>query len=102
MKLCHRCGKPVDLSAGLQRTDGCLVCHSDLKCCLNCRFFDPSAANQCREPQVDPVLEKDRANFCELFQFREVSTLTSSGMGGGAQSEKDRAKAAFDSLFKKS
>lgn len=76
------------------------MCHSDLKCCLNCRFFDPSSANQCREPQVDPVLEKDRANFCELFQYREVSALSAPGMGG-SQSEKDRAKAAFDSLFKK-
>jgi hypothetical protein len=50
---------------------------------------------------VDPVLEKDRANFCELFQFREVSALGQPGMGG-AQSEKERAKSAFDSLFKKS
>lgn len=100
MKVCHRCGREVNLASGLQRTDGCPVCLSDLKCCLNCRFFDPSAANQCREPQVDPVLEKDRANFCELFQYRESSPLTSPGMGG-AHSDKDRAKAAFESLFKK-
>jgi len=100
MKLCHRCGREVQLTHGLQRTDSCPICHSDLKCCLNCRFFDPHMSNQCREPQVDPVLEKDKANFCELFQYREASTLGMPGMGG-AQSEKDRAKAAFDSLFKK-
>lgn len=100
MKLCHRCGREVNLASGLQRTDSCPVCLSDLKCCLNCRFFDPHLSNQCREPQVDPVLEKDRANFCELFQYRETSSLSVPGMGG-AQSEKDRAKAAFDSLFKK-
>ncbi len=86
--------------AELQRTDSCTICHSDLKCCLNCRFFDPSLANQCREPQVEPVLEKDRANFCEFFQFREVSPLGAPGQGG-SQSEKERARAAFDGLFKK-
>jgi hypothetical protein len=100
MKLCHRCGREVQLTSGLQRTDSCAICHSDLKCCLNCRFFDPHMSNQCREPQVDPVLDKDKANFCELFQYREVSMLSNPGMGG-AQSEKERAKAAFDSLFKK-
>ena len=102
MKLCHRCGREVKLEAGLQRTDGCPVCHSDLKCCLNCRFHDPGAANQCREPQVDPVLEKDRANFCELFQYRETSAVGLPGTGASPQSEKDRARAAFDGLFKKS
>jgi hypothetical protein len=100
MKLCHRCGREVRLTAALQRTDGCETCHSDLKCCLNCRFFDPSHSNQCREPQVDPVLYKDKANFCEFFQYREVSALSMPGMGG-AQAEKDSARAAFDSLFKK-
>jgi hypothetical protein len=100
VKLCHRCGREIQLTSGLQRTDSCPVCHSDLKCCLNCRFFDPHAANQCREPQVDPVLDKDKANFCELFQYREVSSLGLPGHGG-AQSEKDRARSAFDSLFKK-
>jgi hypothetical protein len=100
MKLCHRCGREVRLASALQRTDSCLICHSDLKVCLNCRFFDPGMSNQCREPQVEPVLEKDKANFCEFFQYREASPLSPPG-AGGAQGEKERAKAAFDSLFKK-
>jgi hypothetical protein len=101
MKICHRCGREVRLTSGLQRTDPCPVCHSDLKCCLNCRFFDPGYSNQCREPQVEPVLEKDKANFCELFQFRETSAIGQPAASGGAQAEKDRARAAFESLFGK-
>jgi hypothetical protein len=100
MKQCHRCGREVHLPAGIQRTDACPICHSDLKCCLNCRFFDPSAANQCREPQIDPVLEKDKANFCEFFQFLQVSPLSQSG-ANSSQSEKENAKAAFEALFGK-
>ena len=85
---------------GLQRTDGCPGCHSDLKVCLNCRFFDPAFNNQCREPQAEWQNEKAKANFCEFFEFREVSPLTQPGLGG-AQSSETRARAAFDALFGK-
>jgi len=100
MKTCHHCGREVKLLAELQRTDGCPFCYSDLKCCLNCRFFDPGAPNQCREPMVEPVVEKAKANFCEFFVFTETSALSHPGMGG-TQSDKDRARSAFDSLFKR-
>jgi hypothetical protein len=100
MKVCHRCGREIQLLAAVTRTDSCPYCRSDLKCCLNCRFFDPGAHNQCREPQAEWCPEKDKANFCEFFEFREVSAAGRPGMGG-AQSDRDRAKAAFDSLFRK-
>lgn len=100
MKLCHRCGREVRLLAELQRTDSCPYCRSDLKCCLNCRFFDPAANNQCREPQAEWCPEKEKANFCEYFEFRATSALGLPGLGG-AQSERDRARTAFDGLFKK-
>jgi hypothetical protein len=100
MKVCHHCGGEVHLSSALQRTDSCTVCLSDLKCCLNCRFFDPSSNNQCREPQAEWCPDKEKANFCEFFEFLETSPLGRPGMGG-AHSEKDRARSAFDSLFRK-
>ena len=100
MKTCHHCGREIQLLSALQRTDSCPYCRSDLKCCLNCRFFDPAVNNQCREPQAEWTPEKEKANFCEFFDFREVSASGQPGMGG-AQSEQDRARSAFDSLFKK-
>ena len=99
MKLCHRCGHEVQLLAELQRTDSCGHCLSDLKCCLNCRFFDPAMNNQCREPQAEWCPDKEKANFCEFFEFLEVAGRAP-GLGG-AGSEKDRARTAFDSLFRK-
>jgi hypothetical protein len=100
MKICHHCGREVQLLSELQRTDSCRYCYSDLKCCLNCRFHDPGANNQCREPQAEWCPDKVKANFCELFEFLEVSALGVPG-AGGAQSDTERARSAFDSLFKR-
>jgi hypothetical protein len=100
MKTCHRCGREIRLLAKLGRTDGCPYCSSDLKCCQNCRFFDPGANNQCREPQAEWCPEKEKANFCEFFEFREVSPLSQPGMGG-TKSSQAGARLAFDHLFTK-
>jgi hypothetical protein len=100
MKTCHRCGREIRLLSKLVRTDSCPYCSSDLKCCLNCRFFDPGANNQCREPQAEWCPNKDKANFCEFFEFRGVSAVGQPGMGG-AQSSQASARVAFDTLFKK-
>jgi hypothetical protein len=97
MKVCHHCGREVKLLTALQRTDSCATCLSDLKCCLNCRFFDPAASHECREPQADWVTEKTRANFCEFFEFRETTRLSEKGSQESAQSARD----AFFNLFGK-
>ena len=85
MRVCHHCGRELQLfSAKVERTAGCPYCHSDLKVCLNCRLHDPGANNQCREPQAEWQTDKDKANFCEFFEFREISLLTQPGHGRGA------------------
>ena len=99
MKVCHHCNREVQLLAELQRTDGCPHCHSDLKCCLNCRFHDPGASNQCREPQAEWCPEKAKANFCEFFEYRQTSAIGRPGGMGGASA--DQARSAFDALFRK-
>jgi len=95
MKSCHRCGRELRIGVEVARTDSCPHCYSDLKCCLNCRLHDPGAHNQCREPQAEWQTDKDKANFCEFFDFREISSL---GQPGG-RSGPDDARAAFDALF---
>ncbi len=99
MKTCHHCGREVSLLSALGRTDSCPNCTADLKCCLNCRFFDRGANNQCREPQAEWCPEKSKANFCEFFEFREISRLTARGVSV-AQSSEGQARRAFDQLFK--
>ena len=93
MKSCHFCGTALALGASVARTDSCPKCFSDLKCCKNCRFFDPSRNNQCREPQAEWTPEKEKANFCEFFEIRDS--------GVAAQGGKADARTAFDALFKK-
>jgi len=100
MRVCHHCGKELTLLSGIQRTDSCPFCISDLKCCLNCRFYDRGVSHECREPQADWVVEKARANFCEFFEFRDASAPGNAGSGGQGASA-DKARAAFDSLFRK-
>ncbi len=97
MKVCHRCGHTLSIEGRPRRTDSCPSCASDLKCCLNCRFFDPGANNQCAEPQAEWCPEKDKANFCEFFELREVAGGSSLP---GARAGKDDARDAFAKLFK--
>lgn len=77
------------------RRDECHKCRADVHVCKNCAHYDPKAYNECREPQADVVQEKERSNFCDYFTPR---------MGGveSGVSAADKAKAAFEALFKKS
>lgn len=94
--VCHACGREVRVLGKLGRTAECTECGADLHCCRNCRFFDTSAPNQCREPIAEPVRDKAAANFCDYFEVNNKIALTSRG---GASSQE--AKKAFESLFKK-
>jgi hypothetical protein len=91
---CHHCGRAIQLETAIQRTDSCPSCYSDLKCCLNCTFYDPGRNNQCADPAAEWVPEKDKANFCEFFTVRQPRAAP----GAAA---KATARSAFDSLFKK-
>ncbi len=94
MKSCHFCSHELLPAQSVARTDSCPHCLSDLKCCKNCRFFDLGFNNQCREPQAEWTPDKEKANFCEFFEFRETGA-------GATASSKANARSAFDSLFKK-
>lgn len=69
MPYCFHCKKELGASGTPGRGDGCPSCGSDVKVCLNCRFYDTSAYNECREPSAERVVDKAKANFCEFFEF---------------------------------
>jgi hypothetical protein len=94
MVFCHACGKANDTGERVGRRDSCRFCGADLHVCLNCRHYDPSAYNECRETQADRVLEKDRSNFCDYFAPGEEPAKTPARQA-------DPAKAKLDALFKK-
>jgi len=90
---CYSCGAANEFPGALGRRDHCSQCGSELRCCLQCRLHQPDASPECREPSAEVPRDRDRGNFCEFF---------SAGPGRRRQaSEADRAKAAFEALFKK-
>ncbi len=91
MKRCHKCGAAIDLEK-VSRRDECHACGADLHVCLNCSLYDQGRANQCFEPQVEPVKEKDRSNYCDYFQFKEE---------GKKKSGKEEADRLWKELFRK-
>jgi len=74
----------LTLDRKITRRETCPSCGWDLHVCLNCRFFDLGVYNQCREPQAERVLDKERSNFCDYFVYREEST-TGAHTGGAAR-----------------
>jgi hypothetical protein len=94
MKKCHRCLKELEIRVPVGRKDVCPACGFDLRCCLNCAFHAAGAYNDCKEPQAERVIEKERSNFCDYFVFRDAAAGLRGKDGG------DSAKAKLQSLFK--
>jgi hypothetical protein len=65
--VCHACSADAELEDPIGRSTRCARCGAELRCCLNCRFYDLSSYNECAEPNAERILEKDRANFCDYF-----------------------------------
>jgi len=92
MRTCHHCKTKIAPDFFIGRQGQCPSCGADLHCCLNCSFYDASIYNECREIQAERVLEKNRANFCDFFQYKKAISS-----GGLSTSAKDK----LESLFKK-
>lgn len=94
MPRCFFCGAEVEiLDRKVGRLDECESCGRDLHACFQCRLYDRSYHNQCRESQAQYVTDKERSNFCEFFEF-----------GRDAEGDKKTAadaKRKLDELFRK-
>jgi hypothetical protein len=92
---CGKCGTKLDSSL-LQpgRRDTCPRCGAELHACVHCRHYDETVAKECKEPFAEVPLDKESANFCDLFQI-----------GDGAQRDqgpsRDALLSAAEALFKK-
>lgn len=94
MKICHVCKKEIAVGLKAGRREACPSCGADLRCCLNCLFYDPAVSKQCRETVAELVREKEKANFCDYFVF--VEDRVAAQDAGGA-----KARKALDDLFRK-
>jgi hypothetical protein len=94
MKKCHKCIKGLEIKIPVGRREICPFCGSDLHCCLNCDHYNIGVYNDCREPQAERVIEKDRSNFCDFFIFRDSERI------GKEKDSGVSVKAKMESLFK--
>ena len=111
---CYNCS--TLLIEGFDFRAPCPKCGAALHCCKQCAHFEPSTRFQCLKPITVRIAVKDQANECGLFNprvtvARDVTHPSSpigpaAGNGGGAGMPEPRnasdARAAFDSLFRKS
>ena len=93
---CQICGRTPVTVGVIGRHHVCEDCGADLHACRQCEFYDPYAANQCREPSADKVADKDAGNFCDFFRL-------SSGEPSGKPAEDPAAEARrrLEDLFRK-
>ncbi|MCE2485776.1 MAG: hypothetical protein J4F42_09720 [Desulfurellaceae bacterium] len=93
---CHQCGVEIHVVERVGRRDSCPGCEADLRCCLNCVFYDPHVSNACREPNVEPVRDKDVANFCDYFSLGNPAARPAAEPSQAAD-----ARAHLEALFAK-
>ena len=83
---CWKCGASLaELSLPFGRIDRCRQCGADLHACKLCALYDPRAYQQCREPTVEEVRDKERANFCD--HYKPVAGAFKGGSSGAADVE---------------
>jgi len=95
MKACSLCKSQVDVGRDISRRETCGNCGGDLHICLNCRFHSETAHNRCIETKAEQQRHRDKANFCDYFQYREGG-----GSGAGESDAKTEARNQLDDLFK--
>ena len=92
---CFGCNVGIELTADgrVGFRESCDHCGADLHICKNCRFYDPSAYNECRESSAERVTDSERANRCDWFSPAASGTERAAHPGKNLE--------ALDALFKK-
>jgi hypothetical protein len=91
--ICHHCQHEWGFEPPISRNESCPKCLKDAKVCLNCRFYERAAHNECRETEAEYVRDKEAGNYCSYFSPREGVLQKSE--------EKSQIQLELDKLFKK-
>ena len=112
MRVCFACGAKIANRNRVPFKELCPECEAYLHCCRNCRLYSPDVQNQCLSNTTEAVADRERANFCDEFHFKEIedpNQREDKGSKGpkGAKPEPRRAPAKalsarekFEQLFK--
>lgn len=92
MRICHNCGTVIDDKLEIFRSTECPSCRKELKICKNCRFYSPGSKWDCHETIDEQVIDKERANFCSFFKFKDRQSALNNKPG-------EKAKVEFNKLF---
>jgi predicted RNA-binding Zn-ribbon protein involved in translation (DUF1610 family) len=91
---CWSCGHRL-LAADYGREGRCPACAKATHACRNCRFYAPGRANDCLEPIAERVIDKERPNFCDLFEPAATA-------GNTAAPSAEDLRSAAEALFRSS
>ncbi len=91
--VCYNCSSAIQFEGQISRTLTCQNCSCNVKCCLNCTFYEPNAYNECREPQAERITNKELANFCSFFEPNPQPRAF--------DSKKEAARKKLEELFRK-
>ncbi len=93
MKRCHGCGQEWADKRSPGFREECVKCGTPLHCCANCRFYEATAREWCREPQARAEKPRDpqAGSTCEYFLFGD--------RGEGPTERERQAKAGLAALF---
>ena len=95
---CARCGTIVEPE--IRSLSKCPKCQVDLRSCIQCVNFDPSATYECAVRIPARVSPKDAANDCTFYSARTSWERETSSAASTKPTEPSGAKKAFDDLFK--
>ncbi len=95
---CWKCTNEVvfEVKVGVKvgRKDECPHCGADMHVCKNCTLYDPNLHNKCREPESAFIRDREAANFCMHFDFKNQDGAP------GVDDSAAKAKAKLEDLFK--
>jgi len=92
MRCCHKCSAEWTGEKKPAFRALCPKCSADIHCCLNCRLYDPGAHNKCRSRTTEMVADREKANFCDEFDFADSAGQRQTGAPG--------SKPRWDSLWR--
>ena len=97
MRACYACGAELPETMEVHRATECPSCRRDLHVCRNCTFYAPGRHNDCAETVPEGVTEKERANFCDYFRFRQGRA--GADAAGRDKERREAARRKLDGLF---
>jgi hypothetical protein len=69
-----------------------------MRTCMNCRFYSPGSHWDCAETVSEPVSDKAKNNFCDLFAINPKYYSKTEGRRTEIDKEKE-ARQRFSGLF---